>query len=329
MVIDSYKPRFISKVKRGRNWIPKAVRSEVYDRDQCICQYCHKKVIPSKLTIEHVIPVSKGGIDDIINYITVCRSCNSSKKDKSLVEFIKNRWDIQISDLPIHGDIIMDTPELDEEYRRMRHVTYYNMRKKGLLKGSDALKKLEKMFRYGLWQTPYGTILAKRYPELPGQVRASVPLVEYLVPDTRKPVHRMLIELCKSGPTRALIDDMIRLVSNSTLSNADSIIRSVIHGSYDDATNKRIDQAFTRAKIKRRDNSIFEVPTELEKVPVQERDIIEVKITDIEDGIGISEVDNFKIMVPETIKGQKYEVLIRKVYSDHADGNIARLPQSD
>ncbi len=165
MGIDTYRPRFISSAPRGRNYIPKRLRFEIYERDHNTCQYCHRTFPTEKLSIEHVIPVSKGGIDDVINYITVCRSCNSSKKDKSLMEFIKNKWNIQISELPIHGDIIMDTPELDIEYRRVRQLVYYKMRKNDSLKGGSALKKLEKTFRLHLWKTEYGEILSKRYRE--------------------------------------------------------------------------------------------------------------------------------------------------------------------
>ncbi len=327
MALSTYRPRFISKVKRGRNWIPKDVRVEIYTRDKFTCQYCEKLVGRDKLTIEHIVPISKGGIDDITNYITVCRSCNSSKGGKSLTEFMENRWNIRISELPIHGDVIMDTPELDKEYRYVRQMAYYKMRKKNLLKGSGALKKLEKMFRSMLWSTEYGRILAMKYPELPGQVRVSIPLVEYLVPDTQKPIHRLLVEFCKSGQTRALIDDMVRIISNWEYEKSiDNVIKSLCYGTYDEVLDKKIHQAFKRAGIRPGDSSIFEIPEGHEELPVAERDLIIIKADHETNDFGVAYVEEYEVRIPTGLLSEERQILITKVNPNYAIGKIAILP---
>lgn len=324
-----YRPRFISKAPRGRKWIPKAVREEVYRRDGYTCQYCHKSFDVRELTIEHVVPVSEGGLDDIVNYITACRSCNSSKRDKSVIEFLERKHGVTLWDLPIHGDIIMDTPELDDDYRLVRHLMYCQMRAKGQLAGKDAFKKLERCFRRNLWNTLYGQILAKRYPELPGQVRASIPLVEYLVPDSRKPVHRLLVEFCKAAHTRALIDDMIRVVSNSPyeVGDVDRVIRSVICSGWDSPTEKRIDQAFKRAGLRRDDWSIFQVPAELLNVPLNPRDLVVIKIQRIDNGVGFADYEGYEIRVPQVSREREVEVVIMKVTANHAEAEVAKVPE--
>jgi len=43
------------------------------------CYYCHKK---TKLTVDHVIPLSKGGRHSKENVVPACQSCNSKKQDK-------------------------------------------------------------------------------------------------------------------------------------------------------------------------------------------------------------------------------------------------------
>lgn len=62
------------------------IRREVFERDHYICQYCGK--IGGTLEVDHIIPFSKGGSDNIENLITSCRKCNRQKKDKSVEEFI-------------------------------------------------------------------------------------------------------------------------------------------------------------------------------------------------------------------------------------------------
>ena len=49
-------------------------------RDQFICQYCGKK---SDLTIDHVIPKSRGGKDTWENLTTACEKCNVKKGNRT------------------------------------------------------------------------------------------------------------------------------------------------------------------------------------------------------------------------------------------------------
>lgn len=59
------------------------------------CVYClqHEKNC-GKLTIEHIVPISKGGAHCVDNIFPVCQSCNSKKRDLSLCNFVK-RYIIQ------------------------------------------------------------------------------------------------------------------------------------------------------------------------------------------------------------------------------------------
>ncbi|MBU0687417.1 MAG: HNH endonuclease [Candidatus Margulisbacteria bacterium] len=58
-------------------------RKNIYLRDNHTCQYCGKS---GNLTIDHVIPKSRGGNDTWENIVTCCVRCNNRKGDKSLEE---------------------------------------------------------------------------------------------------------------------------------------------------------------------------------------------------------------------------------------------------
>jgi len=59
----------------------KISRHRIYARDNHQCVYCGSK---KSLTIDHVIPRSKGGLNTWTNMVTSCFSCNVKKGDKSL-----------------------------------------------------------------------------------------------------------------------------------------------------------------------------------------------------------------------------------------------------
>jgi 5-methylcytosine-specific restriction endonuclease McrA len=58
-------------------------RKMIYKRDHYTCQYCGSI---KDLTIDHVIPKSKGGTNKWDNLVTCCRKCNLKKGNKFLSE---------------------------------------------------------------------------------------------------------------------------------------------------------------------------------------------------------------------------------------------------
>ena len=68
----------------ARKNITKKVRFEVFKRDSFKCQYCGKSAPDVVLEVDHIIPVAKGGDNDISNLITACFDCNRGKSDRRL-----------------------------------------------------------------------------------------------------------------------------------------------------------------------------------------------------------------------------------------------------
>lgn len=65
---------------------PKFSRGNIYRRDRNTCGFCGKKFLTDQLTIDHVIPKSKGGKMIWENVVLACVPCNGKKGDKTLAE---------------------------------------------------------------------------------------------------------------------------------------------------------------------------------------------------------------------------------------------------
>ncbi len=62
----------------------KPSRQMIYKRDDHMCQYCGSI---KNLTIDHVMPRSKGGEDTWENMVVACMPCNTHKGDKTPEEW--------------------------------------------------------------------------------------------------------------------------------------------------------------------------------------------------------------------------------------------------
>ena len=73
-------------------WCRPKKRARIYARDGHTCQYCGRSIYEDaamRLTLDHVVPRELGGTNDATNLVTACLSCNSSKQDKSVREFVQ------------------------------------------------------------------------------------------------------------------------------------------------------------------------------------------------------------------------------------------------
>lgn len=76
----------------------------IYSRDRYTCVYCGKYSI--KLTIDHVIPRSRGGKSTYDNMVTACNNCNTKKGSKTPEEAnLKFLFEINNSYNPLLDEI--------------------------------------------------------------------------------------------------------------------------------------------------------------------------------------------------------------------------------
>jgi 5-methylcytosine-specific restriction endonuclease McrA len=57
-------------------------RDNLYARDEGRCQYCYKRYPERELTLDHVLPVVRGGKKTWENIVTACIRCNQKKGDR-------------------------------------------------------------------------------------------------------------------------------------------------------------------------------------------------------------------------------------------------------
>jgi len=85
--------RLKRQTKRNRARVVRFSRSGVYIRDGFKCQYCGNRFKYEQLTLDHVVPRSKGGQTTYNNTVAACSKCNCSKGDKSCDEW--GKWPLK------------------------------------------------------------------------------------------------------------------------------------------------------------------------------------------------------------------------------------------
>jgi len=84
-----FKKPSVIKVKKYVNDLLHTVpltRENVYRRDNYSCVYCGESR-RKLLTLDHLVPKSKGGENTWQNLVTACKKCNNIKSDQSVDEF--------------------------------------------------------------------------------------------------------------------------------------------------------------------------------------------------------------------------------------------------
>ena len=77
-----------SDIKREKRKARELRNSEWWKRKKAkgVCSYWGKNVLSQNLTMDHIVPLSRGGKSIKGNVAAVCKECNNKKKHKLLWE---------------------------------------------------------------------------------------------------------------------------------------------------------------------------------------------------------------------------------------------------
>lgn len=70
------------EIKKERS-IARDLRKSTWWKRKCAagtCYYCNAKVPAKMLTMDHIVPVARGGKSVKNNIVTACKACNTKKK---------------------------------------------------------------------------------------------------------------------------------------------------------------------------------------------------------------------------------------------------------
>lgn len=70
--------------------IPKTTREIVYENGKGVCAICGRPVEINNFTIDHIVPLARGGKNEVSNYQIACQDCNHLKGSRMDGEFMKS-----------------------------------------------------------------------------------------------------------------------------------------------------------------------------------------------------------------------------------------------
>lgn len=81
-------------IKKERR-IARELRNSQWWKRKCakgICYYCKRAVPPKELTMDHIVPVTRGGKSVKGNIVPCCKKCNTQKK-----YLLPSEWEAYLS----------------------------------------------------------------------------------------------------------------------------------------------------------------------------------------------------------------------------------------
>ncbi len=77
-----------ARVKREREKAQKLRKTQWWLNalNRGVCHYCEQKFLAKELTMDHIVPIARGGTSTQGNIVAACKACNRNKKLDTPVE---------------------------------------------------------------------------------------------------------------------------------------------------------------------------------------------------------------------------------------------------
>ena len=127
---EKFIEEFIQEPKQLRFSIPKKTRATVMERDGYKCVFCGET---RNLQIDHIMPVSTGGTNELNNLRVLCKSCNARRVTDESLELLRNLGDgnvgkvmslLGVSDL-MAKDLLSGTLRLTKAQKKRIYEAFY------------------------------------------------------------------------------------------------------------------------------------------------------------------------------------------------------------
>lgn len=88
-----------NEIKRERQKARELRSSQWWKRkcDRGLCHYCGRSFPPRELTMDHIVPIARGGKSLKGNLVPACKECNNQKK-----QLLPLEWEAFLSRMPVN-----------------------------------------------------------------------------------------------------------------------------------------------------------------------------------------------------------------------------------
>lgn len=128
----------INRIKRKQ--FSSSERTIIYNKNKGRCAICGKFIPYDNFTIDHIIPLVKGGTNELSNLQPACNVCNFIKQD-FLPEDLKNKL----------LEIILYQMRIDYDDSVWKKINYIRWKRRKL-KVTSLLKLLQKWYQDNRWK---------------------------------------------------------------------------------------------------------------------------------------------------------------------------------
>lgn len=152
----------------GDLMVSPGIRFKAFTRDNFTCQYCGRSATEVIIEIDHKLPLSKGGKNNLENLVTACRECNRGKADMKITPNIEDFFEqLKQYDKEFDDELALIAPCRDME-GNVHPNTIYRVRNK-------KIKKLKYIIEYVENQNP---VSSDQYVVLKQRCIESLPILK-------------------------------------------------------------------------------------------------------------------------------------------------------